>query len=63
MEEDRRGIGVGMISAELVEYAGGFCEEVALNRVALDNFSIGDSVEDGISLCRLILDLELHIPW
>ena len=50
MEEDRRCIGVGLISAGPVEEAGGFCEEVALNRVALSTFAIGDIVEDGVSL-------------
>ena len=44
MEEDRRGIGVGLISARPVEDAGGFCEEVSLNIVALSTFNIGDSV-------------------
>ena len=62
-EEYRRGIGVGLIIVGPVEDSGGFCEEVALNRVALSTFTIGDSVEDEVSLFRMIMDLERHIPW
>ena len=63
MEEDIRGIGVGLIRVGLVEDVGGFCGEVALNIFALSTFTIGDIVEDGVSLRRLILDLERHILW
>ena len=42
---------------------GGVCEELALNRLSLSTFVIGDSVEDGVRLCRLILKLERHGPW
>ena len=34
-----------------------------MKRVALSIFAIGDSVKDGDSLCRLILDLEINSPW
>ena len=57
MEEDRIGIGVGMISVRPVDDAGDFCEEVGFKRVTLITLSIGDSVNDVVSLCRLILDL------
>ena len=63
MGEYRRGIGVGLISIIPVEDAGGGCEEVSLNRVALSTFAVGDSVYDGVSLYRLILDSERHSPW
>ena len=62
MKEDRRGIGVGLIIARPVEDAEGFCEEVTLHKVTLSAFNIGDRVEDGISLCRLIMEFERHIP-
>ena len=62
MEEDRRGIGVGLIIFRPVEDTGGFCEELALNIVALSTFAIGGSVEDGVNFCNLILDLDLHSP-
>ena len=52
-----------MISVIPVEGSGGGVEEVSFNRVELSTFAIGDSVEDGVSLCRLILDLERHSPW
>ena len=55
MKEDRRGIEVGLISVIPVEDSGGVCEELALNKVAFSNFAIGDSVKDGVSLCRLIM--------
>ena len=57
MDEDRRGIRVGLISVRQVADAIFLCEEVALNRFALSTFAICDSIEDGVSLCRLILDL------
>ena len=60
MEEDIRGIGVSMIRAIPVEDSGGFYEEVAFNRVALSTFAICDSAKYGVSLCRLILELECH---
>ena len=41
-----------MISIRPVEDAV-FCEEAALDRVAVSTFAIGDSVEDGVSLCIL----------
>ena len=63
MEEDRRGIVVSMISVGPVEDAGGGCEGVSLNRVAFSTFAIGDTAEDAVILCRLILDLENHSPW
>ena len=63
MKEDRRDIGVNTISVIPVEDAGELCDEVALNRVALSNFSICDSIEDGISLCIFIMYLECHSPW
>ena len=44
MEEYRRVIGVGLISAIPVEEYWGGCEEVSLNRVALSTFAIDDSV-------------------
>ena len=50
MEEYRRGVGVDQISIGPVEDAGFFCEEVALDRVTLGTFTIGDSVKDDISL-------------
>ena len=53
MEEYIRGIRVGLISVRPVEDAGGFCDEVALDRVALITFAIGDSVKDSVSLCIL----------
>ena len=52
-----------MISFVPVEDDGRFCEELALNRVLLSTFALGGSIEYGISLCRLILDLERHSPW
>ena len=63
MEEYRIGIGVGLISVVPVEENRVFCEEVVLNRVASSTFDICDSVEDGVSLCILILDLECHRSW
>ena len=48
MEEDRRGIRVAMIISRPVEDTF-FCKELALNRVALSTFAIGDRVEDGVS--------------
>ena len=63
MEEDRRSIRSGLIIVRLFEDADIFCEEVALNIVVLSNFDIGDSVKDGVSLCRLILDLNSHSTW
>ena len=62
-EEDRRGIGVGLISVGPVADAGNFCEELALNRVTLRTFAIGDNVMDGLSLCILIMELKRHSPW
>ena len=56
MEEDRRGIGFGLISFTPAENDGEFCEEVALNEVKLITFAISGSVEDGVSFCILILD-------
>ena len=38
-------------------------EELALNIFALSDFDISDSVEDGFSLCKLILELDRHTPW
>ena len=63
MEVYIKGIGVSLISSRPAEDAGGFCEEVSLNRVALSNFAIGASFEGVVSLCRLILDLDCHNPW
>ena len=63
MEGYRRCIVVVLISAIPVDDAGFFCEEVSLNIIALSTFAIGDRIEYGIGLCRLILDLERHIPW
>ena len=57
MDQDRRGIRVGLISVIPVEDAV-FCEELVLNRVQLITFTISDIVEDGIILCILILYLE-----
>ena len=57
MEEYVRGIRIGLISIRPVEKAP-FFEEVTLNIVELNNFAIGDSDEDGISFCRLILYLQ-----
>ena len=63
MKEDRKCIVVVLISFITVEDAGFFCEEVSLNIIALITFAIGDKIEYGIGLCRLILDLERHSPW
>ena len=63
MEEYRRGIRVIMISVRPVEDSEGFCEEVSLNRVVSSNFSIGNSVNYFVNLCRLILDLEQRSVW
>ena len=63
MEEDRRGIRVSLISVRPVEDDGRFFDKVVFKRVALSTFAKGNSVESGISLCRLILDLDIHSPW
>ena len=63
MEGDIRGIRVSLIRVITVDDSGGVLKEVALNRFALRTFAIGDSVDDDVSLCRLILDLERHSPW
>ena len=63
MEEYIRDIRFGLISLIPVEDAGGVCEEVAFTRVALSTFDICDSAEDGIILCRLIIDLDRNSPW
>ena len=55
IKEYRIGIGVGLIIVGAVEDSGGVCEEVALDKVALIMFPICDIVEDGNSLCRLLL--------
>ena len=52
-----------MISIRPVKNVGGLCEGVELDRVTLSIFAISDSVEDSVSLCRFILDLEHHISW
>ena len=53
MEEDRRGIGVGMIGFVSVEDYG-FYYEVALRRVALSILAIGDSVKDGVNFVNIV---------
>ena len=63
VEEDIRGIGVSLIIVIPVKDAGGCYEKVSLNRVALSTFYIGDNIKDGVSLCRLILELERHSPF
>ena len=63
MEGDRRGIRVSLIRVITVDDSGGVFKEVALNRFALSTFAIGDSVEDCVSLCRLILEFEDHSTW
>ena len=63
IDKDRIVIGVILIRVGTVEDDGEFYEGVALNRVALIAFDICDSVKDGVSLCRLILDLERYSPW
>ena len=63
MEEYIRDIRFGLISLIPVEDSEGVCEEVAFTRVALSTFDICDSAEDGIILCRFILDLDRNSPW
>ena len=50
MEEDRRFIGVVLISLQPVEVAGGFCEELELNRYVFSTFAVNHSIEDCVSL-------------
>ena len=63
IKEYRIGIGVGLIIVGAVEDSGGVCEEVALDKVALIMFPICDIVEDGNSLCRLLLYVDIHSLW
>ena len=62
MEEYKKGIGVSITSVRPIEDDGMFCKEVSLKIVAFSTFPIGDSVENGDSLCIFILNLERHIP-
>ena len=59
MEEDRRGIRVGLISIRPVEDAV-FCEELALNRFASITLAIGERVSDGVTLYIFIMELDKH---